>query len=943
MKTLLLLLFVCPFLSVNATTYYFSSSGNDSRSAAQARNSSTPWRTLSKLNSIFYSLQPGDAVLLKRGDIFYGSITVRKSGTSSSPIVIGAYGSGDKPVITSLVRLSNWVSKGHGIWESYNSNLASTVNTVLSNDVEQEMGRYPNSDADNKGYLSLESHNGLNSITDNQLTSRTNWTGAELVLRARRWVINRNLITRHSGSTLTYSTSSWYEAKNGYGYFIQNSIKTLDKPGEWYYNPSTKKLSMFFGSNNPSSYNIQATTEENLIQCVQYNNIVIDNINIKGTNGSAVFIRFGQNITITNCDILFSGIDGVVAKYAKNFRIENSTIANSNNNGINLGYAKDNAVIRNNKIINTSLFAGMGQSGDGQGNAIFSYGNNTIIEYNQIINTGFIGVSFNGDNVTIKNNLIDNFCMTKDDGAGIYTFTGSVNSNQKGRKLIGNIILNGKGAWSGTSLPVTYSAEGIYLDNGAAGVELSDNSIANCSNNGVFLHNAHAITMSNNTIYNSDIRQLVMIENPNHPKMRNCNISDNIFFSDIAKQKNIYLLSGQEGTRYFGKIKGNHYARPLDFQSDYYQDKIKAIEPGAKLVSFVNAVRFEYNATGSDKTIALDGSYVDVKNNKYANSVTLPPYSSVVLIKSSVSFSHKAPVVNLTSPASNTTFKSGATININANATDADGTVSKVEFYNGNTLLATDYTRPYSYSWNNVQKGNYGITAKATDNNGLATTSDKVWVSVAEPNKEATIRIVKPIDQERFTGPATIRLIADADAGNSGINKVEFYNGNDLLRIERKYPYTYWWRGVNPGTYTITAVLTTDNGNWIRSKSVQVTVVGNKESRPGTNGNNTTEAAINTDSINAASVLKPLDNSTLNLKLSPNPARNILNVVTGGLPQDAKRQVSVMSVSGVVIKTIQSNTSNQNIQLDVSTLGSGIYIIKIVSGDKILSKQFVKL
>src|SRR5204863_7704089 len=129
---------VCLFNLTRANTYYFSAiSGDDSRTSTQARNSSTPWKTLKKLNSFFSSLQPGDFVLLKRGETFYGSIIVNKSGTSSSPIIIGAYGTGNRPVITSLVKLTNWVSKSNGIWESYNSSLGSTVNMVLLNEVEQ--------------------------------------------------------------------------------------------------------------------------------------------------------------------------------------------------------------------------------------------------------------------------------------------------------------------------------------------------------------------------------------------------------------------------------------------------------------------------------------------------------------------------------------------------------------------------------------------------------------------------------------------------------------------------------------------------------------------------------------------------------------------------------------------------------------------------------------
>src|SRR5688500_16136642 len=110
MKTLsVILLLVCFLNSASANTYYFSAaSGDDSRTSIEAQNPITPWKTLNKLNSFFSSLQPGDFVLLKRGETFYGSITVNKSGTASAPITISDYGTGNRPVITSLVTLSSW-------------------------------------------------------------------------------------------------------------------------------------------------------------------------------------------------------------------------------------------------------------------------------------------------------------------------------------------------------------------------------------------------------------------------------------------------------------------------------------------------------------------------------------------------------------------------------------------------------------------------------------------------------------------------------------------------------------------------------------------------------------------------------------------------------------------------------------------------------------------
>lgn len=114
----------------------------------------------------------------------------------------------------------------------------------------------------------------------------------------------------------------------------------------------------------------------------------------------------GSSINIKNCDILFSGRDGVKVVNHKNFGIENCTVANSNNNGIDLGFnGSNNATIRNNLIKNTSVLTGMGGSGDGKGLAIHSYGNGSIIEYNDIRNTGYTAIDFSGNNVTVKNNF----------------------------------------------------------------------------------------------------------------------------------------------------------------------------------------------------------------------------------------------------------------------------------------------------------------------------------------------------------------------------------------------------------------------------------------------------------------------------------------------------------------------------------------------------------
>lgn len=462
----------------NATNYYFSSSGDDSRTASQAKSSSTPWKSISKLNSIFTILQPGDSVLFKKGETFYGTITVHKSGSLTKPIVISSYGSGSKPIITSFITLSDWVSKGGGIYESYNSRLSSSLNYVTMNDLPEEMGRYPNSSAHNNGYLNFESHSGKTSITDKEFSSSVNWAGAELVLRCRRWVLDRNILKSNSGTTINYSTTSSYEPYNNMGYFIQNHIKTLDALGEWYYNSSAKKVSFYFGSASPSSYKVQASTLDYVILSDGYSNIVFDDLNIKGSNLYGICIKSGSNITIQQCDVNHSGRDGIYVNAHDYLTIEESTVSNSNCNGINLNYTGDHATIRGNKINNTSVLAGMGTNGDGKGIGIYTNGDYNVIEYNEIRNTGYIGISFKGNNVTIKNNLVDSFCLVKDDGAGIYSHLGDA-PDYKNRKIIGNIVVNGVGAGYGTDNPSYFPSEGIYFDDGTSYIELSGNTVAN--------------------------------------------------------------------------------------------------------------------------------------------------------------------------------------------------------------------------------------------------------------------------------------------------------------------------------------------------------------------------------------------------------------------------------------------------------------------------------
>lgn len=90
---------------------------------------------------------------------------------------------------------------------------------------------------------------------------------------------------------------------------------------------------------------------------------------------------------------------------------------------------------------------------------------------------------------------------------------------------------------------------------------------------------------------------------------------------------------------------------------------------------------------------------------------------------------NQLPVVEITNPKSTATITAPASFVIVANASDADGSITKVEFYNGTTLLGSDVSSPYGFFWQNVEAGTYTLTAKATDDAG-ATASSTVTITI---------------------------------------------------------------------------------------------------------------------------------------------------------------------------------------------------------------------
>ncbi|WP_343306787.1 DNRLRE domain-containing protein [Chitinophaga niabensis] len=188
-----------------------------------------------------------------------------------------------------------------------------------------------------------------------------------------------------------------------------------------------------------------------------------------------------------------------------------------------------------------------------------------------------------------------------------------------------------------------------------------------------------------------------------------------------------------------------------------FEITLKRLSDGVTLLSYTNN-SLDMWRTGADYNRGKWGVYRGKDPVLRSEQVLFNDFciteSSASLCPSDIGGVNQPPAVSITAPANGASFAAPANITINANATDADGSISKVEFFNGGTKLGEALSSPFTFAWNNVPAGTYSLTAKATDNQSATTTSTAVGITV--------------------TGtPACIPVTASADDGNVPANVLD--------------------------------------------------------------------------------------------------------------------------------------------------------------------------
>jgi hypothetical protein len=452
-------------------------------------------------------------------------------------------------------------------------------------------------------------------------------------------------------------------------------------------------------------------------------------------------------------------------------------------------------------------------------------------------------------------------------------------------------------------------------------------------------------------------------------------MTNNIFFAKIQAQKVLAFSTPDNDIAQFGTADLNCYAKPIDnsqvariwtagwnspvsnlslaeWQSRSGQDRNSYIAPVK--ITDVSKIRFEYNATNSNRVVSLDRGYIDTKGVKYSGSLTLPPYSSVVLIEDGSPVTNTPPVIVVKSASENLSglvseLDASGSYDPNNDQLTYSWTVPSNIPVSSTTGSKIQFLSPIVNSTNTVV-----FTLKVSD--GKTTQTKEIPLNIIPYRPELEVAEVVSVEASSFQPPNYPYNILDGNIGTYWA-----VNGFDQwIILELKKPFSIqhikvaFLQGQKRISY-FDILGSNDKVNWdpVMIKSASCAFSGNTQvfGFPDQKADDEYKylklvgQTNSVDSWNYISEFKIFgypQNRYGNYEkppvtIFPNPAHDLINIKI----EEATMKPDFIRIFNLAGKIVLQNNVEQDmseIRLDINLI-NGIYIIQIGSGDNTIFTQ----
>ncbi len=219
-------------------------------------------------------------------------------------------------------------------------------------------------------------------------------------------------------------------------------------------------------------------------------------------------------------------------------------------------------------------------------------------------------------------------------------------------------------------------------------------------------------------------------------------------------------------------------------------------------------------------------NYQDNVNDYVMNEVAIDYNASFILgMAGRVYFNYNTrpvpntpPTVSITSPSDGASVNQGDSITISASASDSDGSITRIEFLVGGSVIGEDQTAPYTITWQVPLAGDYTITARAVDDRNESNTSTGVTVTAVSnlpPPSGPNLALNQPATASSLENDSF--LASNAVDGNGSSRWSSAFSDPQWLMVDLGATYSISrvilnWEGAAGEAYEIQ--VSSDAQNW---------------------------------------------------------------------------------------------------------------------------------
>lgn len=529
-------------LPASATTYYVANDGSNSNNGLTEE---TPFLTV--LHGIG-QIYAGDTLLLKRGDVFRGTVFPTRLGTDVNPITVKDYGEGDLPLITGMIIIDSATFSQVGETNEWKSTGNAAVSKVLYVD-------------------------------------GTKWT-------------------EKTAGSLTENSWDWVNADGGTLYIYGDPTGKVVEAGAYGHGFYIDAAEYWVFENLKVGY----TNSTGFLPRGGANHITIKNCEIYDTYQQGIFLSGETDGSVVdNNTITYTGLQGVYIDGGDDIEVKNNTISQCKHSGIKINAGERNEIF-NNHVSHSALTAGEMIVTRGVDTLIYNNTSCCNTEATQFAGEGID--SLTSTNTKIYNNLVYDthsvgIYIDESTGTEVYNnvvinpLSWGISANNErdiedvGNHLIYNNLIVGTVASSSSAMVVSDELKGYYMDN----VKYYNNTVIGFQRCIGLAGSGHTnIEFKNNLCYDASSR---IVSNPNNNPLT---LNNNLYYTTSGSA----VLAHIDGTDYpfteqgfadfktaFGQDSNSIILAPVfvDFDGeDYSQDETSpAVNAGINFSEFFTA------------------------------------------------------------------------------------------------------------------------------------------------------------------------------------------------------------------------------------------------------------------------------------------------------------------------------------------------------------------